>query len=221
MKRLLSLLCILSFFLLASSADAGEPLTPEEVTGRVQNNYETARTMAADFRQVTAVSMSSRTREGSGRLILQKPGKMRWDYTSPDRQVLICDGKSITMYLEKSRQMVISDAREYLKSDVTYGFFTGTGDILRDFVVSYPDSLPHGDDTYVLSLVPRQTHPQAAQILIWAQADTFLISQLRIIDHFNTVTDLYFTNIRINEAKDAGADIFSFTPPPETEIITQ
>ena len=94
-------------------------------------------------------------RQGSGSMIFLKPGHMRWDYIAPDHQVLISDGESITMYFEKSNQMIISNARDYLQSDVTYSFFSGTGDILKDFDIDEPDfKNVRGEFS------PYQAHPQ-------------------------------------------------------------
>ncbi len=207
------------------TGQARDRLDAESVARHVQENYETAQGMSADFTQVTTLKLSRRQRQGSGRVILRKPGLMRWDYYSPDRQVLISNGTTLTMYFEKSHQLITSPAREYLQSDVTYGFFTGTGDILRDFIVSFADGARFARDTaYLLKLVPKQQQPQVAQLYLWVNAPDFLIQRLQIIDHFNTVTDLSFSNIRmyaIGDAAGIDAGLFEFSPPPDTEIINQ
>ncbi|MCF6290281.1 MAG: outer membrane lipoprotein carrier protein LolA [Desulfobacterales bacterium] len=200
-------------------------LDAESVARHIQKNYETAQGMSADFTQVTTLKLSRRQRQGSGRVILRKPGLMRWDYFSPDRQVLISNGTTLTMYFEKSHQLITSPAREYLQSDVIYGFFTGSGDILRDFIVSFADGARFArDTTYLLKLIPRQPQPQVAQLYLWVDAPDFLIQRIRIIDHFNTVTDISFSNISMHTVgDDQGIDpgLFKFSPPPDTEIINQ
>ena len=207
------------------TCQARDRLDAETVARHIQENYETAQGMSADFTQVTALKLSRRQRRGSGRVILQKPGLMRWDYYSPDRQVLISDGTTLTMYFEKSHQLITSPAKEYLQSDVTYAFFTGTGDILRDFTVSFADGAQFArDTTYLLKLVPKQQHPQVAQLYLWVDAPDFLIQRIQIIDHFNTVTDLSFSNIRmyaIGDSQGIDPGLFQFSPPPDTEIINQ
>ena len=158
-------------------------------------------------------------------MIFLRPGRVRWDYITPDHQVLISDGESISMYFEKSNQMIISNARDYLQSDVTYSFFAGTGDILKDFNIAEPDFENTGENSYLIKLIPKSTHPSVAYIHAWIDDETFLLEHLQIVDHFDTVTDLFFKNIHINSNsygdREITKDIFSFTPPANTEIIKQ
>ena len=129
------------------------------------------------------------------------------------------------MYFEKSSQMIISNAKDYLQSDVTYSFFAGTGNILKDFDISGPDFENDKPDTYLIKLIPKSTHPQVSSMYAWVSRETFLIEQLQIIDHFDTVTHLSFANITIDADsygnRTIGEDLFYFTPPAGTEIIEQ
>ena len=143
---------------------------------------------------------------------------MRWDYTSPDPQVIICDGKTITIYLEKAKQMITGNAKDYLQSDVTYTFFTGTGDILRDFDVSAPsDGKIEEGDSYRITLTPKQPHPHVAMLTVTVDKKTSLVRELLIADHFGSLTRMTFSNLQLN--KPYPEDFFHFTPPPGTEII--
>jgi len=190
-----------------------------------QTTYEKAASMTADFKQSTSLQLRSRERYGSGSMVFLKPGHMRWDYFLPDHQVIISDGDTISMYFEKSNQMIISSAKEYLQSDVTYSFFAGTGDILRDFAVGEPDLTNTQENSFLIKLTPKSSHPHVASIHAWITHDSFLITHLQIVDHFETVTDLFFENIRIDTghygSRAIKDDLFVFLPPAGTEIIEQ
>jgi outer membrane lipoprotein carrier protein len=194
---------------------------------RLQQTYEKMEGLVADFRQVATMQLSAREKNGQGRVTFLKPGHMRWDYYSPDRQVLISNGDTLTMYFEKSKQMVITAAKEYLQSDVVYSFFTGTGNIMKDFIISAADEPPADSGTgTVIKLIPTEPHPNIRYIYIWPDDKTSLINRIRIVDHFDTVTDLFFENVRLINSQDKDAPVidpsfFTFTPPPDTEIITQ
>ena len=196
-----------------------------EIAQKLQYTYEKASNLVADFNQTTSTKSSQRVRKGSGSMIFLKPGRMRWDYITPDHQVLASDGESISMYFEKSNQMIISDARDYLQSDVTYSFFAGTGDILKDFDISEPDFENVNDNSHLIKMIPKSMHPQVSFIHAWINDQTFLLEHLRIVDHFDTVTDLFFNSVQINSNSYGGQEItknlFSFTPPANTEIIKQ
>jgi outer membrane lipoprotein carrier protein len=159
-------------------------------------------------------------------MVFLKPGHVRWDYVKPDQQVLISDGETVSMYFEKSKQMIITAAKEFLQSDVTYSFFAGKGDIIKDFEILEPD-LPNSntDDSHLIKLVPRKAHPQVAYMHAWITKQSLLINRLQIVDHFDTITDLYFSNIQVNgdlyNNRKIDDDLFFFTPPADTEIIEQ
>jgi outer membrane lipoprotein carrier protein len=231
MKNILTLWIITALFL-------GMGITPGPVpaangsgaiatAARLQAAYEDTAGLVADFRQHTAMQLNRRSKSGSGTVVFLKPGLMRWDYLAPDRQILISDGKTITMYFEKTKQMIVTAAREYMQSDVTYSFFAGSGNIMEDFTISAGDSsVDDSADTGLIKLIPRKAHPQISRLYVWVDNDTSLIHRIRMIDHFDTVTDLFFDNIKQLNGTDPGgpaidSELFSFNPPPGTEIINQ
>ena len=220
--RYVFLLGVLS--LLAVPAKA-QTMSALEVAQKLQNTYEKAENLAAEFKQTTTTKFSSRVRQGSGTMIFSKPGRMRWDYLTPDHQVLISDGETISMYFEKNNQMIVSNAKDYLQSDVTYSFFAGSGNILKDFDVSEPDIFKQPEDSFLIKMTPKSLHPHVSSLHLWVSQDNFLITHLQIVDHFDTVTDLFFNNIVIDtdyyENRKIEDDLFIFKPPPGTEIIEQ
>lgn len=204
---------------LLASHSFGAELSPKAIARRLQQTYEKTRSMSAHFRQVTAVRMSQREKKGTGTVVISKPGRMRWDYQTPS-QVILSDGKTVTMYFKESNQMIVTPASQYLQSDVTYAFFTGKGNILRDFeVMPAPKNLSPEQGTYLIKLVPKKPNPQVAALYLWVSRGTFLIQHLQIIDPFGSTTDLYFSKIKTNIK--IPASLFTFTPPPGTEIVHQ
>lgn len=215
-NSLCSVPCLLFVLFLMTGIAAGRDLFPQQIAEKMQEAYDKTTSFAADFRQVTTLQMGRRQRHGAGTVVIQKPGRIRWDYKTPDIQVLISDGTTFSMYFANSAQMIIKPVSEHLAGDVTYDFFTGSGNIVRDFKVFAADD----DFTtagYCVKLVPNDPHPQVDYLHLCAGADDFLIKRMQIVDLFGTVTDLYFSNIRVNQSIDP--DIFSFVPPPDTEII--
>lgn len=189
----------------------------DEIVSRLQKTYETTLSFSADFSQTTTFDFNQRQRQAKGVVVIEKGGRMRWDYQSPDQQVLVCDGRLFSMYVAKEQQMIVSDAKNYLEADITYAFLSGSGNIERDFLI---EEHAGGEDTgsaHHLRLTPKKAHPQVKYLDIWVNATTFLIERIKIVDHFGSITDLAFTNMRVNVP--SPADFFSFTPPAGTEII--
>jgi len=150
---------------------------------------------------------------------------MRWDYSSPDKQVLISDGTIFSMYFEDLKQMIVTPA-EKLNSDLTYSFFTGKGNLKKDFYILPPDEKT-GSNTkefQIIKLIPKQPQSQIQNIHAWITKSS-LIRRLHIRDLFDTITVLNFSDIEVNSL--VGTDekmlqsLFSFIPPEDTEIIEQ
>ena len=189
---------LLTALLFIPTLTSAQTMDVLEVAQKLQNTYEHANNVVADFNQSTTMKFSSRVRQGSGTMIFHKPGRMRWDYLTPEYQVLVSDGETISMYFEKSNQMIVSDAREYLQSDITYSFFAGTGDILKEFEINEPDFTNNLANSFLIKLTPKSSHPHVSSIHAWITNDTFMIMHLQIVDHFDTVTDLFFDNMLID-----------------------
>lgn len=209
----------LLLLLFGAVANAGAAATSAEaIAKKLQETYEKSGSFQADFTQSTSLQQSRRQRNGEGTMLIAKPGLMRWDYRQPDQQVFICDGQTMSMYFAKAAQMMVMSAKEYLQSDVTYAFFLGTGDILRDFEPKLPKADYCCGESPTLQLFPRAEHGQVEHLDVWLD-DRSLVRRLKIADHFGSVTELNFTNIRLNQKIDR--NVFKFTPPPGTEIVKQ
>lgn len=209
---------VMTLLLWCPVSDVTAAASPEEVARKLQQTYEKTSSFQADFSQATSLQQSRRQRAGEGTMVIAKPGLMRWDYRKPDRQVFICDGTTMSMYFAKAAQMMVIPAREYLQSDVTYAFFVGTGDILRDFEPRFPKADYCCGERPTLQLFPRVEHGQVEHLDVWLD-DRSLVTRLKIVDHFGSVTELNFTNIRLNQPVDRA--VFKFAPPAGTEIVKQ
>ena len=153
---------------------------------------------------------------------------MLWDYISPDKQVTLSNGTTLSMYFAKQKQMIITPAAS-LRQDITYAFFSGAAKLKDEFLIRTPDpdvgkSETNGNADKIIKLIPRTPRSQVKMIHIWVTADS-LIQRMAITDYFDTITVLNFTNMRVNslvnESRQSLNALFSFTPPKGTEIIRQ
>lgn len=217
---------------LAPAAGRGEPATEmEQQLFSLQQTYRDLTSLGFDFDQLTRTGL--RTRTGSGNAVFlrtsdpEKPGIMRWNYTEPDPQIIVNDGDRLSIYTAKDHQLIVTSAAE-LNGDITYAFFSGTRNLSDDFLPETPDrrygfALP---DTPLeaIRLTPRKPHPQIKAVQLWFD-QKYLIHRIIVEDHFDSITELTFTNIQTNsidpgDRKQVEA-ILDLDLPPDTEIITQ
>jgi outer membrane lipoprotein carrier protein len=206
------------------------PAPPGAVAARLQQRYDAMHSLSFSFTQSTEGEMAGRPRRGSGRAVFLKGGdsrRMRWDYDSPGRQVLVSDGETFSMYFEDLRQMIVSPAKA-IEEDMTYSFFTGSGQLTENFAILGPNKniVEGGEDAglRIIQLVPKSAESQVQDIHLWIAEDS-LIRRIEIRDQFDTLTVLTLSDIKENplatETPETLAALFSFTPPEGTEIIHQ
>jgi len=226
----LSLLLFFTFYR-PLAANAADPIEyPEDIASRLQARYDAMHSLSFSFFQDIQGEMSGRPRQGSGRaFFVKKDGKarMRWDYSAPEQQVLISDGETFSMYFAHLKQQIISPAAA-LESDLTYAVFTGQGMIKRDFYIRPADEdeqSTNENDYKVIKIIPKTQQSQVQDIHLYVTGAS-LIRRLKLRDHFGTVTVLNLTDLEVDgveKAKNAAEidALFTFTPPPGTEIIHQ
>src|SRR6184192_3437922 len=76
----------------------------------VDDHYNHLRSLQADFTEIYQGSGITRTE--SGTLWLKKPGKMRWEYRSPQEKLFVDDGHYGWLYLPTEKQVRKSSMKQ-------------------------------------------------------------------------------------------------------------
>ena len=229
-RIILSALIIMLLAGFSGIALGGEE-SPAAIGARLQAKYKRIKSLTFDFSQQTSGQLTGRGGSGSGQAYFLKTGKnskMLWNYSAPDKQVILSDGTTLSMYFSKQKQMIITPA-DSLQQDITYSFFSGAGDLQKDFQILPPDPEVGMTDTdrtsfRIIQLIPNTPRSQVSNIHVWVTSES-LIQRMEIRDSFDTVTILNFSNIKedslVAENAQVLKSLFSFTPPEGTEIIHQ
>jgi outer membrane lipoprotein carrier protein len=228
-QTLILLICFLFCALSLQNRAAEAAEVPLEQLEKIQQFYRNLTSLSFDFKQIT--NSNGRTREGAGNSIFYRSsstssGIMRWDYTKPGKQIILNDGKELSIYTKKDKQLLIMSAKK-MQSDITYSFFIGKRDIKDDFKLLPPDSRFAGKNPsdIAVQLIPKQPHGQIKSLHFWFDKDAKKIKRLLMEDHFETTTDLIFKNIEFNalpaDSSQTTADLIRLNLPSDTEIIRQ
>jgi outer membrane lipoprotein carrier protein len=229
---------LIAFFLFTAAvllqpftAFAKEAQSVTELAEQLQATYAHIGSMSFSFSQTTSGPMTGSPKTGAGKGIYAKtPEKplMRWNYTSPEFQVVISDGETISMYFEKLNQMIITDV-DKAQTDILFSVFTASEPLNRFFAILPPHletdlQNEPSPPLQVLQLQPLDKDSQIKTIHIWIDQKS-LIRRIELVDHFDTRTTIDLADIRVdpldlNNQEDIEKR-FSFTPPEGTEIIRQ
>lgn len=83
---------------IASSSDTASRPPAGLVVRRLEAKYRNATRLEATFLE-RYTENGRLTRMEAGRVYFQRPGKMRWDYESPEKNVFVVDGKNAWFYV--------------------------------------------------------------------------------------------------------------------------
>jgi outer membrane lipoprotein carrier protein len=184
----------------------------------LQKKYSRMKGLAADFVQVYRGPDGRTLREG-GRLTLKRPGKARWDYSSPEKKIFVSDGKNIFFHVEGERHATRAPVRQSVDPQIPFLFLLGRGNLRRDFskIETVSSERPVSAGNIILRLFPRKAPDSFKQLLVEVSPSSFEVRRLVIFEQSGARIDFLLDNVKENFM--APDDWFRFTPPPGVSVV--
>ena len=186
----------------------------------IQAKYSRMKGLSADFQQLYS-GRDGRTIRESGRLLLKRPGKAKWEYTSPERKLFVSDGKNVYFYVFGDRQASRSSIRASADPQIPFLFLLGRGNIRRDFsrIELVGDEAPVIAGNRLLRLFPKRAPEEFKQLIVEVDPNSFEVRRLVIFERGGARMDFLLSNLRENHV--APDSEFQFNPPPGVTIREQ
>lgn len=199
----------------ASAARDAEPKEAARVVAGVQGWLDATRTLRCRFVQRLDSGALGAGMEEGGRMLVQRPGKLRWDYEGREPKVAIIDGSATLLYLPDDRQMIRGalDPEASLLPSV----LSGIGRLADLFHVALEPS--GSSKEHRLRLRPRRAEGGVEEVVLIVAAKSFEIRGAETIDAAGNRSSFRFIDLRRNVAIEASA--FEFRPPEGTRIVDQ
>ena len=214
-RIVLVIFCLLPFsFCLHVNAQRGEV---DILINKIEARYGRMRGLAAEFEQ-TYSAPGVRERRERGRLVLQRPRRMRWEYDPKPGKLFIVNGRDVWLYLPADREATHADVNNVSDSRFPFLFLLGQTNLRREFssITVVGDGAQAG--TKLLRLVPRNGSTGLREIFLEVFADG-RIARVKMLDETGAISDVALTNVRENFI--APAEAFEFHPPPGVTIRRQ
>jgi outer membrane lipoprotein carrier protein len=210
------LLVLLGLLWSAGGTVLGAELKAVEVVSRVQAWLDGTHTLVGEFEQVLISSALGAGLEESGRLYIERPGKMRWDYTSPERKVAIIQGDLTWFYIEEDEQMFLGRLDGEIELlPMLLAEQTALDDMFSISLSATPRR--GGEGAYRLLLEPLTSSSGALeQITLSVSPPGFAINSAEILDSGGNRSLYRFDRLERNGAFPKA--IFHFEPPSGTLI---
>lgn len=192
--------------------------SPDQVARDLQKKYDRVNDFSADFiHSYRGGVLRQRTTE-EGRLLVKKPGKMRWEYISPEKKVFVSDGRKLYSYIPQDKQVIVSTVPPDDQAPTPALFLTGKGNITRDFTVAF-DKIPEAPaGSIALRLNPKKREPEYDWLTLVVQPKTLNLLMLVTVDTQGGRSAFTFSNLKENVGLTDNQ--FVFRMPRNVDVIT-
>jgi outer membrane lipoprotein carrier protein len=185
----------------------------------LQQKYDTIRDFSADFVHTYQGGVLHKQITERGHVLVKKPGKMRWEYMSPEKKLFVSDGVRVYSYVPADKQVVVGAVPKDDQAGAPILFLAGKGNLVRDFTAS-PGELPADSPSgsVALKLVPRAAQPDYDWLMLVVDARSLSLRTLVTMDGQGGRSSISFVNLKENVVP---ADKeFAFNIPRGVDVIT-
>jgi len=212
-----ALLITLMRAVIAPAAPEPARLDLKAVVDRVQKRYDGAGDFRAHFSQTLTNTAFQRKTSSAGEVLLKKPGRMRWNYQTPEEKMYLADGALLWLYEPEDKQ-AFKQKLESSQLPAALAFLTGKGKLNEEFDISFSSRAGVGKPRdYLLSLHPRQAQAQVKEITFVVDPESFLVRESVLVDGQGNVNDMVFSDIKIGSGLPDST--FRWSPPAGTRVI--
>lgn len=201
--------------LAAAALPPAAELTAPAVATALQKKYDTVRDFTATFTHTYEGGVLRKKLTERGTVRIKKPGRMRWDYTSPEKKLFVSDGTRVYFHVPADNQVIVSPVPREDQATTAALFLSGKGNLTRDFSVSFARSA--GAETYALRLEPRLAERDYDWLEVVVDRKSLQIRELTAADLQGGRSAFAFTNLKENVG--LSDKIFAFTIPRGADVI--
>lgn len=184
----------------------------------LQRKYDTVRDFSADFIHSYQGGVLRKRITERGHVLIKKPGKMRWDYTEPEKKLFVSDGVKVYSYFPADKQVQVATVPKDDQPGAAILFLAGKGNLTRDFtpsIAEVPAGSPAGSEA--LKLVPKTAQPDYDWLLLVVDRQTLGLRALVTMDAEGGQSAISFANLKEN-VNPADKE-FAFNIPRGVDVI--
>ena len=204
---------------LAATAQTA-PATADAVARDLQHKYDRVTDFSADFVHAYRGGVLKQQATEKGKLLVKKPGKMRWEYTAPEKKLFVSDGRKIYSYIPQDKQVVVSSMPRDDQAPTPALFLTGKGDITRDFNVAFDKVTDAPAGSIALKLTPKRREPDYESLTLVVEPKTLNLQMLITVDAQGGRSAFTFSNLKENVGLSDNQFVFQMPRNVDVDVVT-
>ncbi|MCZ8341877.1 MAG: outer membrane lipoprotein carrier protein LolA [Leptospira sp.] len=199
--------------------------SPSEVVKKIKKNFSDINSYSADFQIKTVENKKEKSMKG--KCFYKRPGKIRYDFSDPEGDEIVSDGKTLYIFIKKLGAVGKQDLSMDKKNSSGPIFTTNSPDGLNRLFRKYhykfdsieqPRSLGEGSTKYfVLDLDQREKIGGFEKMKLFVDSESYLIKRAVAMDGRGKETTISFLNINFSE--DIQDGVFNFHMSGNAKIV--
>ena len=185
----------------------------EQDVQRLTQLLEKSQTIEANFSQLTLGADGTSLQETSGKMTVKRPGLFYWHTDAPQEQVVVSDGKNVTLWDPDLEQATIKKLDVRLNQTPALLLSGDVSKIRENFEIS------HKEGGNVVDFILK---PKSKDTLFDSLRLSFrnkVLNDMQLIDSIGQRTNILFLNVKMNEPQDDAQ--FTFEIPAGADVIQE
>ena len=199
-------------FLCVCLAATAQTPSARDLAKRVDDHYNQLHSLRAGFSENYQGLGMNRTEAGT--LLMQKPGRMKWDYSSPAGKLFLLDGKYAWFYTRGDPQVQRIPAKQLDDLRSPLRFLLGHTELAKEMNSLTLAAAPNG--LYTLSGQPKGQEKRVTRLTLTVTAQG-TIAAIEIEEADGALTRFSFTGEQTNVP--FPGDTFRFTAPAGVPVV--
>jgi outer membrane lipoprotein carrier protein len=182
----------------------------------IEARYNRAQSLKLNFSESYA-GIKSPVQNDSGVLYLRKPGRMRWEYSSPAGKLFISDGKDVVLYTPDDQRAEKSKLKESEDMRAPLAFLLGKLDFKKEFKSFEVRGYGSGASSESWIVAEPKSENLAYSKVEFLATPEGEIRRVRITGQDQSKLDFTFSNEQLNVP--VAPTLFTFHPPPGVQVV--
>ena len=180
---------------------------------KIQKSYNQTQAYSAEFEQHTGSANARVPKIAKGKVSFAKPGKMRWDYSEPEK-AFITNGTTFWMVQPDRHEVLEMPAERAFGNRTPMSFLTGVGNLRKEFTAALQKE-EKGFATLRLDL--KEPTTQAQYLIMEVDTATGLARSVKTVDFFGAYNTILFRQYKLDEK--FAKDYFTYQARPGFTVV--
>ncbi len=142
---------------------------------------------------------------------------MRWDYRTPEGNVFVSDGKTVSFYVPADRQVNREPVTEALDDRIPLMFLLGRQNLTQEFEkFALLGTKPQVPGTQVIQMYPKRK-TDLSELVMEVDPANYQVRRLLLGHSDGSQSEFIFSNIRTNTG--LKASLFDFKVPSGVDVV--